>query len=905
MSGMLGEDAFPPPEHLFTWVDVDEHLAVLASAGNWPSWLITADSWWDGLELLTTSEAELEHVKQWLDEVFGAGSTEYRDGELLLGLDDPRTTGFNGMPVEVTVARNGDEQRRELPLLREKHITRHLGDPLERPSASQFAADVQLVALQSFKGGVGRTVHAVAIADSVARNGGKVLLVDADLEAPGITWMHREQGAQLDFSYEDLLALLQSAEDGSSRDAVEIAAAYLPNQQVVSHPDGGSITVVPASRRLRLGPPRIEPADLLVPGRSPYFLTEALAELAAEMGADTVVVDLRAGASELSAPVLLDPRVQRIFVTTLSHQSVAGTRMLLRQLGQRAPAVHGTDPAGSVIITQYRQDAHESQVERVRGELANALYELLRTPGGGDAEDTDETDADVLSQPVLSPFREDLLALPGAWESVLRTLEKCALPDVLEPIVPVRTPAVRTAGTGSGAVDYDELRRNLWKTAENFKFAERASFSSASGFLVTEPLRRLLGDHRTEPPLVVVAGAKGAGKTFLHSKACAARRWDVFAEKSAVEGVQLELPVVPVLESQNLDYGELTPQQLRDEFARDSGVSAEAESSEQIQDRLKRALHELEPADELGWRDVWLRTLAAAAGVPNSDGDVQRSLTELGKSARAVFVIDGLEDLFQRLDAENQKVALRVLLTDVLAWLRALRGRPFGLIVFVRQDLVTRSVPQNSGQLLDRYRRYALEWNEEEALRLALWVASHAKALPQEVIDARITELSSDEIVVELIQLWGWKMGTEKSKEARSHLWVPAALGDFNRQVQARDVVVFLAEAAESSLQSKWIDRVLAPAAMRKALLGCSRNKIESIRHENQAVGELLAKLQAAGPVKVPFELARVGLSKEDADFLVTSGVFGREKDGRYSVAEIYRHALGFVSRRRAPVLRQ
>ncbi|MBB5121164.1 KGGVGR-motif variant AAA ATPase [Streptomyces eurocidicus] len=898
-----------PPDHLFTWVDVDEHLTLLAAEGRWPEWLYAADGWWDGLELVVARDTNTDRVREWLDLAFGAGSTERHDGELMLGLDDPRTTAFTGVPVILSHEPENAEQPRRVPLLREKHITRQLADPLDRPKDGRFAGDVQLVAFHSFKGGVGRTVHAVAMADSVARRGGNVLLVDADLEAPGITWMHKAQGGQLDFCYADLLALLQGSDEGGCSAAIDIAAAYLPNQQVGRYPGTGRITVVPTGRGNLMGPPLIEPADLLTPGRSPYFLTEALAALAARVGADTVVVDLRAGASELSAPVLLDPRVQRVFVTTLSHQSLAGTGQLVRQLGRRAPAVQGVDPASSVIITQCRPDVHAAQVEQARDELGSALLAALTPSSEGIDSTTSGVDSAILSRPVVSPFREELLALPSSWEAVLRVLDNCKLADVLEPITPMPAPtsgAPQDSEAPPAPVDYRALRRNLADTANRFIHAEREGMSSASGFLVTDPLRRLLGDHRTEPPLALVVGAKGAGKTFMYAKACAARSWGRFAEQSQVEGVRLDAPVVPLLESVNLESHELAPQDLRDAFAAGhSGGNGKADSFQEITDRLKSGLSRLDSQDEVGWRRLWLECLAAAAGVlPQPGESVESALTELGRQARAVFVIDGLEDLLQTLDSEVKRTALRVLLIDVLAWLRSLRGRPLGLVVFVRQDLVTRAVRQNSGQLLGRYESYALRWDKEEALRLALWVAAHAQALPSPVATTEITELPEEKLLESLIQLWGWKMGTEKSKEARSHLWVPAALGDFHDQVQARDVVKFLAEAARLSIpQTTWEDRVLVPSAMRNALLECSKNKISAIQAENQEVGDLLARLQLLEAVNVPFWLKAVGLTVEEADFLVDSGVFAREKDGRFWVAEIYRHGLGFGSERRAKVL--
>ncbi|MFE7115909.1 KGGVGR-motif variant AAA ATPase [Streptomyces sp. NPDC057654] len=899
MGGLQGAEELDTPGRLFTWVDVDEHLARLASAGGWPQWLLSADAWWDGVELSVVPGTTPEEVRQWLDQAFGIGSVESNEGELILGLDDPRQSGFTGLPV--TLCPDVDPVRpRRLPRLREKHITAELARPLPRPRRDHFADDVQVLAFHSFKGGVGRTVHAVAMADRLAGQGARVLLIDADLEAPGITWMHQAQGGQLDFSYEDLLVLLHGSDDGDVAPAVDIAASYLPNQEAGRYPGTGAVIVLPASRRTTLGPPRIEPADLLTPDRSPNFVTEAMAALAARIGADAVIIDLRAGASELSAPVLLDPRVQRVFVTTLSHQSLFGTIRLIEQLGRGAPTRRGVDPASCVIITQYRKDVHGEQMHEARHLLANALSGSLAAAAG---EDVDPIGTDVLTTPTLSPFREELLALPSEWDAVVAVLARCGLPEALEPV----SPAVSHTESGEepAPVDQGERRRMLAATAKRLTFAEQEGLSSATGFLVTDPLRRLLGDHRTGVPLSLVVGAKGAGKTFTYAKACAARTWRGFAQESQIDGVSIEAPIVPVLESDTLQQEGLTTQNLRDDFAATHLTEGgEAATGLAIRDRLLRGFNELEAQDTIGWRTLWLECLAAAAGVfPSGAKDAESALAGLGKRARAIFVVDGLEDLLQSLDSETKRTALRVLLIDVLNWLRALRGQPFGLVIFVRQDLVTWAVRQNSAQLLGRYDAYALHWNYEEALRLALWVAVRSETIDKPATE--VANLSYDELVQLLIGLWGWKMGTQKSREARSHLWVPAALADYNEQIQARDVVAFLAEAAELSVSySTYEDRVLVPAAMRRALSECSRMKINAIHQENQEVGDLLVQLQRVeGPVTVPFELDSVGLSAENADFLVESGVFARGEDGRYWVAEIYRHGLGFGTERRARVL--
>lgn len=384
--------------------------------------------------------------------------------------------------------------------------------------------------------------------------------------------------------------------------------------------------------------------------------------------------------------------------------------------------------------------------------------------------------------------------------------------------------------------------------------------------------------------------------------------WQTFAAQSGISGVTVEAPVVPVLESANLEYRDLEPQDLRDAFvSAHGGVPRRDVTASSISDRLKAGLGRLGGQDELGWRSLWLECLAMACGLEVSEQRTsEEALIDLGRRAKAVFVIDGLEDLMQNLDSDTKRTALRVLLIDVLGWLRSLRGRPFGLVVFVRRDLVTGAVRQNSAQLLGRYDHYALHWSKEEALRLALWVTAHAEALPEAVPLSGITDLSADELIDSLIQVWGWKMGSAKSREARSHLWVPAALGDFNGQVQARDVVMFLATAAKKSEQYNDTvdDRVLVPTAMRKALLECSRNKIASVGEEDKEIGRLLVHMQGLShSVLVPFELEQVELTVAEADLLIESGVFSKGSDGRYWVPEIYRHGLGFNSERRARVL--
>ncbi|MDT3397486.1 AAA family ATPase [Streptomyces sp. B1866] len=905
--GDIDAPSIAPPAHLFTWVDVDEHLVSLAAADRWPEWLLEADAWWDHLELTVLPGTTEDKARAWLDEAFGLGSVGVDTGRLVLALDRPGGLGAEGIPVVLLPAVDHQPGRRT-PRLAERRTTAELTRPLTRPKQDRFPGDVQVIAFHSFKGGVGRTVHAVALADELARKGHGVLLVDADLEAPGITWMHQAQGSPCDIGYEDVLALLHGTTDGDTRPVADMVAEYIAGQYVAVSHGSGRLAVLPVGRRNRLGPPRIEPIDLLTHDRPAYFLTESLAEVAGACGLDTVIMDLRAGASELSAPVLLDPRVQRVFVTTLSSQSLDGTRRMIRQLGAKAPALLGRDPAPAAILTQFWDDVHSAEVAAARRSLSRALYGAADAHGAQGQEAVEEfvVDTQVLTEALISPFRDELLALPRSWREVVAVVRRCGLGDRLEQLAPGREPQQLPAlGAGVG-VDVEEGRRKLHDRASSLVFAERSGLDSGLGFLSTEPLRRLVGDHHTALPVSVVVGAKGAGKTFTYARLCVAGTWGEFAKSAGAPTgpAQATAPVVPVLDPDNIDQFSGTPRAAGPQELRDRVAGGDGASREDIRQWLRDGLSGEDAQDQDYWTAKWLACLALAAGEREAAtwAGPTEILQQLGRRP-ALFVIDGLEDFFQTIDSEAKRVALRSLLIDVPTRLRSLRGSPLGLVVFVRRDLASAAIRQNLGQFLDRYKPYALRWDAREALRLALWVAVTAQVV--EVPERDLTDLDADDISRALLPVWGAKLGSDRSREAGTDRWVPAALADFNEQVQARDVVRFLSEAARLSVRDDRTDRLLVPTAMRRALAECSREKIREIAEEDSRLGRLLDGLSRfSSEVLMPFDSAEVGLDAEGIAVLEEAGALAKDPDGRYRLPEIYRHALGFRTRGRARVVR-
>ncbi len=891
------------PDHLYTWLDVQQYFTDLAEHGQWPQWLLEVDAYWDGVRFTVSPEVSEDDVWRWLARELGS-LTVAADRETLL-LDDAGDERL--LPVEIERAPEPSPPPKRRPRWSELHVVAGHTSTLPPPKHERLPHDVVLAAFHSFKGGVGRTLHCVAAARELARGGARVLLVDGDLEAPGITWMVSD-ALRIDFAFEDFLALVHGGTDERYDEALALGRKFLANQEL----DG--VVVMPARRDYaRIAPPPVRPDDLLTSDRDPYVLTEVLARLGAAVGAAVVLVDLRAGASELAAPLLLDPRVHRVVVTTISDQAVRGTRQLLNQLARRAPAARPSDPDCVALVTQFDPYGHRAIVEDVVSRLRPAVLEVSRPPSAPPAEEAGNlVDLDAATPVLLSPFNHSLLSLPPDWHGVLTLAANARLEQHLRPLVDTLLSASRpapltdVAATHLGdaptpsVTDLDDRRSRLARTANSLVYAETAP---TGGFLATEALSNLVESHRTEVPIEVVIGGKGSGKTFTHLQLCDAGLWSEFATRLGITGVTLSAPIVPVLSSSALtdSWRETLGRRL-------DAVASELTQHEPIGIGGVRDLineHLSQDTDPLRWRRVWLTCLACAVGLTAHPDTVEDALVAFARDHQVVFALDGLEDLFQNFtDDRRQQGALRALLVDCPDWLRTLRGRPLGLVVFVRRDLARTAVPQNFGQFEKRYENYALRWDPKEALRLVAWVCHRAQAIA-DTDESRIKRANEEELAETLVALWGDKMGSPKSREARSIRWFLAALSDFKGQIQARDIVSFLAVAAEGSHGDKrWTDRLLTPAAMRNALGACSQQKISAIRLENPPVARLLDKLSGLPDErkKVPFRREDVSLSQEDTDLLETNGVLFPEKD-QYWIPEIFRHGLGFKATGRPRVV--
>jgi len=667
--------------------------------------------------------------------------------------------------------------------------------------------------------------------------------------------------------------------------------------------------VLPAFRDLKRLPfLEIRPEHLVKGQNDPFILTTIISAVGRALGVGLVVVDLRAGYSELAAGLLLDPRVYRIFVTTLGGQPLEGTLELLNVLGERAPSAEEYEPYPAIIASQIPESLRREDWKTEYARLIEGRSRFL------------PPDADVTDDPLIleSGFDQTLQMLAADWEDSTRVIRRSAAIGGATKALLEWLPVSQTIRPGpanltsdenaptaiiNGPVDiarpqedankrFDVISRRrdqLKKSAQDRIFAEKRV---GDEFLDTNPLRALAGDNISQLPIAVIVGAKGAGKTFTFLQQARIGFWKKFVEAAVKRTPEIDAPMSPVLFSVNLEDDAL---KLVSEAGRQASRMLgfeEPMSASNIRDAIRADV----PMNrtETGWREIWLDCIAWATGYkPHITGAGRLLADQLDQSGqRLIALFDGLEDLFQDIaTSASQQVALRVLLQDVPLWLTQRPSRSLGLLLYIRRDLISLAVRQNYAQLMDRYAPYRLQWDRVEALRLAYWIRSIALATPGERSDWEEEELKE-----RLVPLWGRKLGSDESREARSTDWVLNALSDYNNQIQARDLVRFISVAAGKSISDrKWEDRDLTPQAIRDALPECSREKISEIKKENEALRKVFEKIENVPQAQrlLPLEASFASLDKDDLRTLEENGAIFND-GGSYYLPEIYLHGLGF-----------
>jgi cellulose biosynthesis protein BcsQ len=242
------------------------------------------------------------------------------------------------------------------------------------------------IVFASIKGGVGRsTALAVAAAD-LARRGRNVLVVDLDIEAPGLGNLLLTADREPKFGTIDFLA-----EDGIGG-VPDTDLEHFSGTSLLTATEGGRVDVVPAFGSLSRQHPenvlsklsRAMIEDVSEDGDAVSVASQIstmIDRLVARAQYDVVLVDSRAGLAELTAPALLGLGATVLLFGLAQQQTLNGLRILfaaLKLLAQRDLAA-GRDASWRLLLKSvYAKASFDSQIiARHRDDLYELFAEFI------------------------------------------------------------------------------------------------------------------------------------------------------------------------------------------------------------------------------------------------------------------------------------------------------------------------------------------------------------------------------------------------------------------------------------------------------------------------------------------------------------------------------------------------
>jgi MinD-like ATPase involved in chromosome partitioning or flagellar assembly len=858
-----------------TWLDIERRFRDATNGfATLPDFIAEIDCYSDGTEITVISEPN--DLRPWLVNCFGNAIAEH---ENILTL----SIGKIAYPIDILLlSREKTKRPVRYPLWHDLAYFKANTD-VDFIAPTPFPENLHVSAFHSFKGGVGRTTalmtHLVAYLEQTKKRKTKVLLIDADLEAPGITYW-------LDIANLPTISFVRFLEavhypPSSIEASIEYCAEELRKTSITIN-GTQEVFVLPAcvdpKKPTELLDTPVLPEHLARNAQNPWCVGDAIQQLATKLGAELVLVDLRAGLSELASPVLFDPRIERFIVSTIAPQSIKGASLILEKIALLR-SLAGDESSGvnipTVILSLLTKELQDSEAYKEAIQSVNTAFPT------NDGIDT----IDAL-------FDANLMCIKS-FEQAIDIVKNSPLFNQVKDWTSAATitppPSAKTIPNSKRT----EEAKLLEALCEKYIFAERGN---GENLLITQPLKNLAKHYEKAIPITVSIGAKGAGKTFNFLQLCREKTWENFLKRLNVREVNgKETLIFPFLSSKNLGDPAKTIIRLCRENCFQKLALPNNFSDIDLHDHITKAVEN----NDTDWVVFWTNEILKAFGVTgNHLKDLNQLLNE--KKVRLVILIDGLEDQFPTPADNSQKRALETLLR-LPDRIDEIRDGHLGIIEFVRSDYVRTVISQNSGQFEDRYKSFTLEWTAESFLRLAYWICSEANLGWTEKKDAE--SLSSSDLLEKLEELWGQRLGSTKSKEAFAARWVFTVLCDLNGRLQARDLVRFLFYAAKESQSARaatWEDRVLFPDAIRRAVGACSKKKVDEAIVEIEVLKQWNDELKKIQIEKsVPFDAQEMSLKPEWLKSLQDLGVIFEELDKnneekRFYLPESYRTGLGF-----------
>lgn len=187
-----------------------------------------------------------------------------------------------------------------------------------------------IITFYSYKGGVGRTMSLVNVACELSQRGRKVLLVDFDLEAPGIPSFQQFSAADERIGIVDYVS--QYIETSNAPDVKE----YIVETNIETEKESTPIWILPAGKRDHHYGMKLSSIDWqdLYQNRSGFLLFEDLKQQIADdpRGFDYVLIDSRTGHTDVGGICTRQLADAIAFMFFPNKQNISGLNSIVNEI---------------------------------------------------------------------------------------------------------------------------------------------------------------------------------------------------------------------------------------------------------------------------------------------------------------------------------------------------------------------------------------------------------------------------------------------------------------------------------------------------------------------------------------------------------------------------------------------
>ena len=758
-----------------------------------------------------------------------------------------------------------------------------------------------VVTFYSFKGGVGRSTALALVANLLATRGHRVVMIDFDLEAPGLSFAHPIEIPEastygvLDYIYQRYLT--------PDLDEPKIDACI----RQISIPTRGELYLVPAGEYDEGYVHRL--ADLNV--HSLYQsetnpIHQLIKDVKNTLDPDIILIDARTGFTEMGAVALFDQADLGIICFSPTNQSFAGLEWVVKAASKQRK--YNGIPDLRFLLTPMPPVAQAQQQEWL-SRTADWITQYWGVPSS--------VTVDELYYPV--PYNPSIITLDSLFAEVPTA--------ILDPYIPVADaisaslPEKHVASLASSDIKIADHRSSILEelrfrspTAQEMDKAEIPTIFQRTG-----DFPKFLQDRTW-----LVRGAKGTGKTllfrlFIEQSLTARKLAEPYEKLHNVQFVPGHGPIKlssTLLASGSLeDYEKLVGQQKWAEFwAHYLGLQIVASRNDLQPVLTDPFLIEVCKQKKPSQQEIlaWLGSRIASSLSSSRVHDELQTINAWLKSQNEKLWIlyDELDTGFGQ-NYDSRRSALEALLGW---WLEI--GPSLSHIspkILLREDIWTGLNFTNKTYYVSR--TVQLRWEEEDLWRLVLRQALHTSSTLGELVQQQASiEASHLDSIAQLdilrkglFPLWGERMG--RGNKSFTYNWVRKRIGDYKENRFPRSLILLLQRAVENektAYDRNPYEAVLHPRSLIEALPNVSEERVNDVYNEYPEFAVYLKNLAGErSPIGVEhleatWEVDRVKL-KDLVTGMTAAGILQEytssrpllpDSEARYSVAELYLSGL-------------